>query len=160
VTAYLYPALFGLFIWWFSTGVIIYLDGLPQKTFRWSMLGATIILGVSLWGLAATADDASVRGAYLAFTFGLLAWGWQEMSFYMGYVTGIRDEPCVEGCSGWNHFGHAIQTSLWHELAIIVAGLLVVAITQDGANQIGMWTFMVLWWMHQSTKLNVFLGLL
>jgi len=25
-------------------------------------------------------------------------------------------------------------------------------------NQIGLWTFVVLWWMHQSAKLNVFLG--
>lgn len=158
MTEYVYPALFALFVWWFSTGVIIYLDGLPQKTFKWSMLGATIVLGVCLWGLADTANDTTVMGAYLAFTYGLLAWGWQEISFYMGYVTGTRSEPCPEGCAGWNHFGHAIQTSLWHELAIIVAAVLVVAITQDGANQIGMWTFMVLWWMHQSAKLNVFLG--
>ena len=158
MTAYLYPAMFALFVWWFSTGIIIYLDGLPRHTFRWSMLGATIIFGISLWGLGDTAYDTTVTGAYLAFTYGLLAWGWQEMSFYMGYVTGIRDEPCPEGCSGWKHFGHAIQTSLWHELAIIVAALLVVAITLEGPNQVGMWTFMVLWWMHQSAKLNVFLG--
>ena len=35
---------------------------------------------------------------------------------------------------------------------------MVVAVTWDAPNQIGMWTFMVLWWMHQSAKLNVFLG--
>lgn len=158
MTAYLYPALFALFVWWFSTGIIIYLDGLPQKTFKWSMIGATIVFGVSLWGLGDTAHDTTVTGAYLAFTYGLLAWGWQEMSFYMGYVTGVRDKPCPEGCSGWAHFGHAIQTSIWHELAIIGAALVVVAITQDAPNQVGTWTFMVLWWMHQSAKLNVFLG--
>ena len=158
MTEHLYPALFALFVWWFSTGVIIYLDGLPRHTFRWSMLGATIVFGVSLWGLAQTADDTTVTGAYWAFTFGLLAWGWQEISFYMGYVTGPRSEPCPEGCAGWKHFGHAIQTSLWHELAIIAAAIAVVWLTWGGTNQIGMWTFMVLWWMHQSAKLNVFLG--
>jgi putative photosynthetic complex assembly protein 2 len=88
----------------------------------------------------------------------LLAWGWQEISFYMGYVTGTRKQPCPEGCSGWKHFGHAIQTSLWHELAIIAMGVVIVALTWGAKNQIGMWTFMVLWWMHQSAKLNVFLG--
>ena len=155
---YALPALYALFIWWFSTGVIMYLDGLPRKTFKWSILGATLLMVFSLWGVYASRNDASVTGAYCAFTCGLLAWGWQEISFYMGYVTGTRKQPCPEGCSGWKHFGHAIQTSLWHELAIIGMGIVIVAITWGSKNQIGMWTFMVLWWMHQSAKLNVFLG--
>ncbi|MDY8108488.1 putative photosynthetic complex assembly protein PuhE [Fulvimarina sp. 2208YS6-2-32] len=158
MTEYVYPALFALGVWWASTVAIIYLDGLPQKTFKYSMIGATIIFGVSLWGLVWSASDTSIAGAYWAFTFGLLAWGWQEMSFYMGYVTGPRKQPCPENCKGWSHFGHAIQTSLWHELAIIYAAILVVAFTWGEPNQIGTWTFMVLWWMHQSAKLNVFFG--
>ncbi len=155
---YVWPAIFALFVWWFSTGLIMYLDGLPRRTFRWSMLGATVLLAASLWGLAASSPDVSVRGAYCAFSCGLLAWGWQEISFYMGFVTGPRRAPCPEGCSGWRHFGHAIQTSLWHELAIIASGVGVVALTWHQPNQVGTWTFMVLWWMHQSAKLNVFLG--
>ncbi|WP_284946470.1 putative photosynthetic complex assembly protein PuhE [Acidisoma cladoniae] len=155
---YALPALYALFIWWFSTGVIMYLDGLPRKTFKWSILGASILMVLSLWGVYASRNNATVTGAYCAFTGGLLAWGWQEISFYMGFVTGTRKDPCPEGCSGWKHFGHAIQTSLWHELAIIASGIVIVAITWGSRNQIGMWTFMVLWWMHQSAKLNVFLG--
>ena len=155
---YALPALYALFIWWFSTGVIMYLDGLPRATFKWSILGATVLMLFSLWGVYASRNDASVAGAYCAFSCGLLAWGWQEISFYMGYVTGTRKQPCPEGCSGWKHFGHAIQTSLWHELAIIAMGVVIVALTWGAKNQIGMWTFMVLWWMHQSAKLNVFLG--
>ena len=158
MSEYAFPALYALLVWWFSTGVIIYLDGLPQRTFRWSMLGATALLAASLWGLAATSASTTITSAYLAFTFGLLAWGWQEISYYMGFVTGPRSEPCPEGCSGWKHFGHAIQTSLYHELAIIAAAAAVVSLTWGAPNQIGMWTFMVLWWMHQSAKLNVFLG--
>jgi putative photosynthetic complex assembly protein 2 len=150
--------LFALFVWWFSTGVIIYLDGLPRKTFKWSFLGGTLMMVAALWGLVATRNDTSIAGAYLAFTWGTLAWGWQEMSFYMGYVTGPRRTPCPEGCSGLRHFGHAIQTSLYHELAVIVAAVTVVALTWGGTNQIGTWTFLIMWWMHQSAKLNVFFG--
>jgi len=156
--AYAYPAFFALFVWWFSTGAIIFLDGLPRATFKWSMLGATVVLGLSLYGLYRTAGDGSLWGAYAAFTFGLLAWGWQEMSFYMGYVTGPRKDVCPDGCSGWPHFVHAVQTSLWHELSIVACAGAVVWLTWNGANQIGTWTFMILWWMHQSAKLNVFLG--
>ena len=158
MTEHVYPTLFALFIWWFSTGVIMYLDGLPQRTFRWSMLGATIILLLALWGLVATANDTSLTGAYLAFTCGLLAWGWQQISFYMGYITGTRRVSCSEHCSGWRHFGHAVQVSIWHEFAIIAGAIVIFWLTWGGANQIGTWTFVVLWWMHQSAKLNVFFG--
>ncbi len=155
---YLLPVLFALFVWWFTTGLIIYLDGLPRRTFKWSFLGATLLMAVALWGLYATRSDTSVAGAYLAFTWGTLAWGWQEMSFYMGYVTGPRRTPCPDGCGGPRHFGHAVQTSLYHELAVIAAALAVFALTWGGANQVGLWTFMIMWWMHQSAKLNVFFG--
>ena len=155
---YVYPALHALFIWWFSTGLVIYLDGLPRRTFRWTMLGSTVLLVVSLLGLAASSDDRSVGGAYQAFTYGLLAWAWLEVSFYLGYLTGVRKQACPEGCRGWRHFGHAVQACLWHELAILVVAAMVIGITWGRPNQIGTWTFMVLWWMHQSARLNVFLG--
>ena len=49
---YGFPALFALFVWWFSTGAIMYLDGLPRRTFKWSMIGASLILAISLWGVS------------------------------------------------------------------------------------------------------------
>ena len=149
---------YALVTWWASTVIIIYLDGLKQHTFKYSLAGMTILTAVCLYGLSRTASDTSVMGAYIAFTCGLLAWGWQEVSFYMGFVTGTRKQPCPENCRGWAHFGHAIQTSIYHELAIIASAVLVVALTWGGSNQIGTWTFLILWWMHQSAKLNVFLG--
>ncbi len=155
---YVYPALHALFIWWFSTGLVIYLDGLPRRTFKWTMLGATVLLALSLAGLAFSGDDRSVGGAYQAFTYGLLAWAWLEVSFYLGYVTGVRKQACPEGCRGWRHFGHAVQACLWHELAILALAAAVIGVTWGRPNQIGTWTFMVLWWMHQSARLNVFLG--
>jgi putative photosynthetic complex assembly protein 2 len=152
------PIGYALFLWWFSTGAILYLDGLPRRTFRWSILAATVVLGISIWRLAAGNQDLTVGGAYAAFSYGVLAWGWQEITFYMGMVTGVRTEPCAEGCKGWRHFGHAIRVSIFHEIAIIVTGLTLFALVWPGANHVGLWTYVVLWWMHQSAKLNVFLG--
>ena len=68
MTEYLYPALFALFVWWASTVLIIYLDGLPRWTFKYSMIGATVIFAISLIGLYHSAQDATITGAYLAFT--------------------------------------------------------------------------------------------
>ena len=152
------PALHGLLIWWFSTGLILFLDGLPKRTFVWSMTGATGLLAVSLYGLAVSAADTSVAGAYVAFTCAVVIWGWLEISFYMGYVTGPRTRHCHHGCSGWRHFGHAVQASLYHEIAVLVLASVVLGVTWHSPNQFGGWTFIVLWWMHQSARLNVFLG--
>lgn len=155
---YVLPGLFALFVWWFSTGAIIFLDNLPRKTFKYSVAGATLVLIGSLYGLHVTSSQTTVRAAYEAFFFGLFAWGWQEITFYMGIVTGPRNQPCPEGCKGWAHFVHAVQTSLYHELAILFSSIAIWGLTYGQPNQIGLWTFMVLWWMHQSAKLNVFFG--
>jgi putative photosynthetic complex assembly protein 2 len=152
------PVLFALFVWWFSTGLIIYLDGLPRSTFRWSMIGATALLAFSLSQLPGAAADTSVAGAYRGFTYGMLAWGWQEISFYLGYVTGPRPERCAPGCAGWRHFLHALEVSLYHEIAIAVTAAFIVITSWGEPNQVATWTFLVLWWMHESARLNVFLG--
>ena len=152
------PALYTVFVWWFATGLILHLDGLRPETFRWSMGGATAALAAACWGLSASAGDASVGGAYLAFTCALLVWGWVELSFLTGWLTGPRKAPLEPGCRGWARFLAAAGAVLWHELAILTAAALVVSLTWGGPNQVGAWTFLILWAMRLSAKLNVFLG--
>lgn len=158
MSLYLLPIAYTLFMWWFSTGVILILNRLPRATHPWTMLGATLLLGLAFVGLAATRDDTRVTGAYLAFTCSLLVWAWQEIAFLLGYVTGPRRAPCPPGSRGWRRAGYALQTLLHHELALVVLALAVVAITWGGANPTGLSTFMIFWVMRQSAKLNVFLG--
>jgi putative photosynthetic complex assembly protein 2 len=149
---------FALFVWWFSTGAVLYVVGLPRRTFAWSMATASAVLVLALLGLVATGDDTTAAGAYCAFTCGLLVWAWHEMSFLTGFVTGPRPEPCPEGATGWRRFTLAAQTLLYHEVAILVTAGLVVVLTWGAPNRIGVLTFMVLWVMRLSAKLNVFLG--
>lgn len=153
-----HAVLFALFVWYFSTGVILYLDGLAVRSFRWSMLGATVLLCVALHGLALGRDDATPLGAYLGFTYGVLAWAWQEMAFLMGFLTGPRRRDGAPDRRGWRHFTDAVRAVLYHELAIVAGAAAVVAASWGGVNQVGTWTFMILWGMRESAKLNVFLG--
>ncbi len=155
---YALPLGWALFVWWLSTGAIIYLDNLPRRTHRWSMLGATVLLAWSLHGLHSGSTDATVSGAYAAFTYGLLIWGWQEMSFFMGFITGPSRAPCPAECTGWERFVRAVKACLYHELASLVSAVAVIAATHGGVNQVGTWTFLILWWMRLSSKFNVFLG--
>jgi putative photosynthetic complex assembly protein 2 len=152
------PILYTLFAWWFSTGVILYLVGLPRWTFKWTMAGVTVLLGVSLIGLVLTNSDTRVVGAYLAFTCALTVWAWQEVAFLLGYVTGPMRLPCPPDVMGWRRTGRAFQAVLHHELALLALGAGVCLATWGGANQTGWWTFVVLWSMRQSAKLNLFFG--
>ena len=158
MSQYLLPILFTLFIWWFSTGVILYLGRLPQASFKWTMLAFTLVLGFALVGLAISAGQTTVASAYCAFACAVLVWSWQEVAFLLGYVTGARKSDCPLDSHGWRRARHATETILHHELALLVLAALVAAASWDQPNQTGWWTYVVLWAMRLSAKLNLFLG--
>lgn len=152
------PALCAILAWWFSTGVVMYVVGLPSRTHRLTRLFATVALVLALAGLAATANDTSETGAYLAFGCAIVAWGWQEVCFLTGFALGPRTGACPEGLTGWARFSAAAQAILFHELQLVALGGAVLLATAGGANPVGAWTYLVLWTMRLSAKLNLFLG--
>lgn len=151
------PAVFAVFIWWFSTGLVLLLDGLPRTTFRWSILISSVLAATALYGLAQTSKQSSVVNAYCAFTCALLVWGWHELTFLTGWLTGPRKQASTSA-NGWPRFTQAVAAIIWHELAILASGLLIIGLTWNAPNQIGLWTFLVLWSMRTSAKLNLFFG--
>jgi len=155
---YALPPLFALFVWWFGTGVVMLLDGMPRDTFRWSLALSTLIAVGALVCIARSAHDEGVAGAYAAFTCAVLVWGWHELAFLTGWLTGPRKLGCSAPTLEATRFSEAVQAILWHELALIAMGALIVALTWGGANQVATWTFVLLWAMRLSAKLNLFLG--
>jgi putative photosynthetic complex assembly protein 2 len=154
----LLPVGFAIFVWWFSTGLVLLLDGLPHTTFRWSHFVSSLLALAAFAGLHHTASQATVTGAFCAFTCALLVWGWHELSFLTGWITGPRQRAVETGAKGWPRFLQATQAILWHELAILASGVAIAVLTWREPNQVGMATFAVLWVMRISAKLNVFLG--
>lgn len=155
---YTAPVLFAVFVWWFSTGLVLLLDGLPRTSFRWSHALSTGLALAAFAGLSHTAGQATATGAFCAFTSALLVWGWHELSFLTGWVTGPRQRAADAGLQGWPRFRQATLAVLWHELAILASGVVIAALTWGAPNQVGIATFGVLWVMRLSAKLNVFLG--
>ena len=149
---------FTVLVWWASTGAILYLDGLPRRTHPRIMLGTTAVAALAVWGLWFSSGQTDVAGAYCGFTCAILIWAWQEVGFLLGYVTGPRRTACPPGARGWPRFRAALEAVAHHELALVLLAVCVVAATWDRPNQTGLWTYLVLWTMRQSAKLNVFLG--
>ena len=156
--AHLVPAVFVLLAWWSSTGVILLIDGLPRSTFRFSLAGVSLLALGGLYGLFATSRLESMTAAYLAFCSALAVWAWHELTFLTGVVTGPRKEPCPPEAKGWARFSFATLAVIHHELALALTLVAVVALTWGAPNQVGTWTFGVLWAMRLSAKLNLFLG--
>lgn len=158
MTQYVLPVLFTLVIWWLSTGIVLAVINRGRATYSWSMFAATGILFASLFALSWSSTSTSVSIIYVAFTCGILIWGWVEMSYYTGLITGPRPEPCPPGVSSWRRFSLGIQASLYHELTILALAGLLFTLTWGASNTVGAWTFVVLWLMRWSVKLNIFLG--
>lgn len=154
----LLPALYAILLWWFATGIILLLDNLHPRTYRWSLSGCTVLAAAGLYGIAGSSEASSVAAAYCSFTGGLLVWALIEMSFLMGIVTGSWRTDCPPGARGAKRLKYALAAILHHELAIIAAAAAIAAASLGGANRLGLWTFLALWAMRQSAKVNLFLG--
>jgi putative photosynthetic complex assembly protein 2 len=152
------PVLFALFVWWFGTGLVLCLVRIGPRKQSLVIVGATVVLMASAYELAATAGVKTMSGAYLAFSCAILAWCWLEITFLTGYVTGPRTSACPADASGWRRVGLAISAILYHELALLAFAAGIVVLTWQGANQVGAATFLILWIMRLSAKLNLFLG--
>jgi putative photosynthetic complex assembly protein 2 len=149
---------FAIFIWWFSTGIVILLNRMSRSAITRSLVLSSMLCVAALIGLSHTAQQTSVAGAYCAFTCALLAWGWNELSFLTGWITGPRTTALPKGTQGWPRFVESFRAVLWHELGILLVGVAIVAITWDAPNQVGTGTYLVLWVMRTSAKLNLFFG--
>lgn len=149
---------FTVLVWWLSTGVIIALCNRGSKAFVPVFAASCALLPFLLMGLARCATAASAGCAYGGFLCAVLAWGWLEMGFLMGFITGPRALPCPAGAQGWPRFRMALGALLYHEMSILLMAVLVVAITWRAPNQTGTLAFLILTLMRISAKLNIFLG--
>ncbi|MEL6373911.1 MAG: putative photosynthetic complex assembly protein PuhE [Pseudomonadota bacterium] len=147
-----------ILIWWFATGVVLLLDQVPQGARVYVQYAAAAVMALALIGFADAATQATPTAALSAFAFALICWGWLELTFYAGFITGPRQQAATPGVKGLQRFREAAGAVLYHEIAIAVMAAVLVLLAWNGANQVGVWTFMVLWGMRLSAKLNMFLG--
>lgn len=153
-----FAVVYALFMWWFSTGAILWLDQRPKQTYRLSLVLGSAVAVAALGGLIVSLKDPSPSGAVLAFTSVIGLWGWHELSFLTGWISGPRTAPCPTGTSEWRRFQLAASTLIYHELALAFTAAAIAAMSWGQPNQVGCWIFLVLFVSRLSAKLNLFLG--
>ncbi len=153
---------FALFLWWFSTGAILWVvRRADNQTPDGHVMTAILALPVMFAGviaLMASLPDASPGGAWIGFIAALAIWGWIELAFLTGVVSGPNRRPCPADAPEFERFMRAWGTIAYHEM-LLVAALGAIALLSRGAeNDIAMWTFAVLFFARVSAKLNLFFG--
>lgn len=152
------PALFALLVWWLSTAGILYVNGLSPWTHRWSVSLASVLAVLAIWGIVSLSTVQTPVAAYLSFIFALVVWGWHEMTFLLGLITGPVRTPLPPRVNGTRRFWLATGSVIYHELALAMTLAVIAGVTWGQANQVALWTFVVLWVMRLSAKFNLYLG--
>ena len=155
---FLLPLLFATVLWFVATGFVLWLDRLPSRTWPASLVGATVASGFAMGGIIATAPETTPAAAYAAFACALVLWGWHELSFLMGFVTGPNRSACPPDATGWRRFRLAAATLIHHEVAMFLTVVVLAAATWGQPNQTATLTFVLLFVMRLSAKFNIFAG--
>ena len=149
-------------IWWLSTGAILVAVRLAERGGQvaglWTSIAALPLLGLGGWGYWSSVGLETTEGTYIAFLSALAIWGWVELSFLTGTVTGPVRTPCPPGVTANERFWRAWGSVAHHEIILTLFLAILIEISWGAANGVGLWTFVILYFARVSAKLNLFLG--
>lgn len=155
-------ALMALFLWWFATGAILIAVRLcergGERAGRRAVLLCLPVLGLGIWGFEATLAQTGLWAVHGAFLSVLAIWGWIELSFLTGAITGPNQHPCPPHIAEWERFIRAWGTVAYHEMLLTGVLIMVWLYGHDAANAVGLWTFTILHAARISAKLNLYFG--
>jgi putative photosynthetic complex assembly protein 2 len=149
-----------IFIWWFATGAILLAVRRSDRSgghLRLVVLALPLLLGGVAASLLSLAKPDLV-GVYLGFFGALAIWGWVELAFLAGIVTGPMRHDCPPGLSGRPRFLRAFATVVHHEVALTLGLLGLVAVSVGAENRMAVATYLILFIARICAKLNLFFG--
>jgi putative photosynthetic complex assembly protein 2 len=144
--------------WWLGTGAILWLVRLPARLFKRSMSTLTFLVLLSTISTAWSMRHNTMAAAYVGFVSVIVMWGWHEMAFLSGWITGPRRIAQEPGARGWRRFTLAVQALLHHEIGLLLNMGLLLLLQWGHPNHVAICTFALLWCMRVSAKLNLFFG--
>lgn len=155
-------ALIAVFAWWFFTGAILLVvrraDAGDAVAHGRNVFLSIPLFALGVAGLVISSTEMTVLNVYVAFVSTLLIWGWIELAFLAGVITGPERRPCPDHLTGYDRFIRAWHTVSHHELLLLFAFLVILNITRGAENTVGFWTYTILFTARISAKLNLFFG--
>ena len=155
-------ALGALFLWWFSTGAILmvvkYADRTGGDAHKQTAFLSLPILVLGAYGFLESLEMLSTTSVLIAFISALAIWGWIEIAFLTGVITGPNRSKCPPKIPEWERFIRAWGTLAYHEMLLVAALIVMGFFVACAENAFGFWTFAVLFFARISAKLNLFLG--
>ncbi|WP_371156116.1 putative photosynthetic complex assembly protein PuhE [Jannaschia sp. 2305UL9-9] len=152
--------LVALFAWWFSTGAILVIVRRADRAGAhvWAVVAMMPMMAFGVIAAWVSMADAGLGATYLGFAAALAIWGWIELAFLTGVITGPNRMRARAGVPEWERFIRAWGTVAYHEITL-TAALIGLALASHGAeNRFALWTFAILWAARISAKLNLYLG--
>jgi putative photosynthetic complex assembly protein 2 len=155
-------ALVAIFLWWFFTGAILlavrWADRQGGAAHGMVVLAGIPVLALSAAGVILSLPGDGLAAVYAGFLGALGLWGWIELAFLAGIVTGPERRPCPPGLAGSARFFRAWNTVAHHEIALTLGLLVLVVVSAGAAGKIALWTYLILYGARVSAKLNLFFG--
>ena len=153
------PILFVIITWWVGTGVVLYLQQRISRVRTGLIVTLALVSLASLFALMHGSSGTEAWQSYLGFMAAISLWGCIELSYYTGLISGVHKRACPANCNTGKRFRLALGASIWHEISVLFAGALVLTLLYDASNPAGLYSFLVLWLMRWSAKLNLFFGM-
>lgn len=155
-------ALAALFLWWFATGILLWrvhaADRGGPDSHLWSVILSLPLFAAGVLGVNTTLADGSPQGVWFAFLSAMALWGWVELAFLSGIITGPNTRVCPPGLTARARFRAAFGTVAWHETVLLVVLLTLATATWGATNSFAFWTFALLFGARVSAKLNLYFG--
>ncbi|WP_299615796.1 putative photosynthetic complex assembly protein PuhE [uncultured Tateyamaria sp.] len=155
-------ALIALFIWWFSTGTILmavkYADRSGTRARRTTTWAALPLMALGAYGTWWSMIQTDILGTYVAFLSALALWGWIELAFLTGIITGPNRMALPPHVPAWERFIRAWGTVAYHEMLLTATLIILGLVLWHAPNPFAFYTFAVLFFARISAKLNLFFG--
>jgi len=152
------PLILTLALWWGSTAVIARLIGHTPHTYPRLLLLATLFGFAGLLLLVGLRDTTSGAAAVGALIGAIAVWGWIEVTFLTGKVTGPPPGHSADDEGLFWRAGRAFTAILWHEILIALTVAVAAVFLLGRENDLALLVLLLLWLMRSSAKLNLFLG--
>ncbi len=150
------PMLYALAVWWLGTGIVLTVVRRRIETHRASLAIGLSLAMAALVVIAATAQGTTALSAYAGFTGAIVVWGFIELTFLTGLITGPNKANAAPDAAA--RFRPAVAALIHHELALAAGGIAILIAAGGAISAVAVATYALLWIMRLSAKLNLFLG--